>query len=276
MSTFSMTRHIFLRVLVLTALSVASVTQAQTEPAPATCTVISAIPISITAPGAYCLTEDLTTTSSGIAVNADDVVIDCNHHKLATLDGSVVIGVSSVKSRTTVRRCTIRGFRSGVEFIGGPGHIVEDNLIEGSSFIGINIGNDSLVRGNLVLNTGTPGAQLAIGIQGLGANTQVLDNQVVGVIAENSTISAGFTSGIAFYGGGHTARGNTVQDIQVTGASAIRRAYVIRDNSVVNAVRRGGTGIVSAGADCRGNEIVGFATGVDCAGGISSGNLFVP
>jgi hypothetical protein len=278
MSTPSLARYIFPLSL---ALSAATVAQAQTAaPAPATCQVITSVPTEITAPGVYCLTEDLTTTtSSGIAVNANDVVIDCNHHKLETLGGPAAGGgVLSFNgnSRITVRRCTIRGFRGGVEIGGGSGHIVEDNLMEGNKKFGIEIGggnqpsSGALIRRNRVLNTGAT-FSIAHGISVTGNNSQVLDNRVATVFSTSSNSS---TSGIVLSGGGHIARGNTVVDI--AGNSGIFGGHVVRDNTVVNEVRRGGTGISSPSAICRGNDVVGFDTGVSCAGGISSGNLVVP
>ena len=78
------------------------------------------VPTTITVPGRYCLVADSTQAFSlwAIAIAADDVVLDCNHHRLRNTDvASVWAGIRAEDRRNvTVRNCVIDGFHDGISF----------------------------------------------------------------------------------------------------------------------------------------------------------------
>jgi Right handed beta helix region len=251
-------------------------------PEAAACQVISSLPTTISAPGVYCLTEDLTSTGSGITVNSDDVVIDCKHHRMQTSQGSASghDGVQAfVVSRIAVRRCTLRGFNTGIAMLEGTGHTIEDNLIDASFSDGIRLiaVNGSMLRRNRVTSTGSVASSGCAGIVASGDRTEVLLNEVVGVTCTPSALV--FSGGIVLTDGLNSViRGNTVIDI-VAGAIGIDvggSGAHVQDNVVLNPVSRTGIGInaPSSAAICRGNDVAGFSGSVHCPSpGISSGNL---
>src|SRR5437773_11688813 len=69
------------------------------------CTPITAVPTTITAPGVYCFTQDITTgISSGYAVQilANNVVLDLNGHRLqgqAAGLGTLATGIAGIDRR---------------------------------------------------------------------------------------------------------------------------------------------------------------------------------
>src|SRR6187401_2750643 len=75
------------------------------------CTAITAVPTTITAPGIYCLTGDLTLVASGPAVTVDGpegVVIDLNGHTVYGT-GATALLVKNAK-RLTMRNGSLIGF----------------------------------------------------------------------------------------------------------------------------------------------------------------------
>jgi Right handed beta helix region len=250
---------------------------------PPFCQVISLLPAQITASGVYCLTEDLTSPSTAIEVLADDVVIDCNHHKINGGPSGVGIVFNEGSDRTTIRRCTIHanGAFAGIELRGGDGHVIEDNLVERGRGRGITVGPEpssgTVIRRNRVLRTGALNDPVSSihGIGVAGADARVEDNEVS--IVGGPPAAAANVSGIALLGTGHAARGNIVTDILTEGASAISGGHVIRDNFVMNPVQRVGVGIKSPFAVCRSNEVRNFGIGLDCTseGGTVSDNIVI-
>jgi hypothetical protein len=206
---------------------------------------ITSLPAVIDTPGSWCMNRDLTTAiSSGtvISVNADHVTIDCNNYKLGGLaagEGSLARGIaSSDRVYITVRRCNIRGFHFGIALIASDpangGHLVEDNRLDGNLSYGIYVAGDgSLIRRNLVNDTGFTtlyGGGNGIGVQGW---VDVLDNSVAGVTATNGSPAIG----IAAFNSSASIVGNRVSGViggtQQAGIYAVTLSHAgIRDNNV--------------------------------------------
>ncbi|SMH48236.1 right-handed parallel beta-helix repeat-containing protein [Mesorhizobium australicum] len=129
------------------------------------CISITSLPQTITAAGVYCLKQDLSTaitSGNAITINANNVTIDFNDFKLGGLAAGPATGANGVfatnRKNITIRNATIRGFRNGVLFsgAGSSGSVIEDNLVEGSTFTGITVaGSGIVVRRNRVVNTDT-------------------------------------------------------------------------------------------------------------------------
>jgi nitrous oxidase accessory protein NosD len=156
------------------------------------CTPLTALPVTISSPGVYCLTSDLNVNlpsqSTAITIEANSVVIDLNGHRIANLagPGTLATGISALERQNiTIRNGSIRGFLYGI-FLVGPnaaGHVIEDLRIYRCTFKGIEVwGLGSVVRRNQVLTTG-PGPfnflENGFGILVDGSGTRVIDNDVV-------------------------------------------------------------------------------------------------
>jgi nitrous oxidase accessory protein NosD len=251
---------------------------------------IAALPANVPAPGRVCLSADLTTAnSSGVAINiaASDVVLDCNGYRI---DGSgagtatAMYGIYSLnRSHVTVRNCDVRGFYFGIVLSGGAGHLVEDNRLDGNTFVGTRVDGDySIVRRNKVTNTGGSTANIsAFGIVTNGS-VSVLDNQIDGVVAR-----------AANNGSAYGVFGNTNDSGSIDRNSIVRllfdgtgRAFGInyqtsnrinvRDNQLVG---EGGLGLgvrcQTANGSVRDNTIIGYSAGFSgCSN--DGGNVNVP
>jgi hypothetical protein len=123
----------------------------------AQCVPIGTVPYYITAPGTYCLTKNIaTSTQSGSAITiiADDVTLDCNGHTLSnSLAGNLATGVASNDtSDVVVKNCMIRNFKSGILF--STNH------------------NNITLADNVVIRSGK-------GIEVSGDRVQLFDNQII-------------------------------------------------------------------------------------------------
>ena len=121
------------------------------------CTVITALPHAITAPGIYCLKASLASAGAGITIDADDVVLDLNGHAISGPANAT--GVASVdRSRITVKNGIVRGFNVGVALKSAgksEGNVVEQLHVD-TRFLGIEAdGTGFVVRDNVLVGTGT-------------------------------------------------------------------------------------------------------------------------
>src|SRR6185436_18473510 len=90
------------------------------------CTPITAIPMTISSPGVYCLTSDLSANvpspGNAITIEANSVVVDLNGHRIANLGGpnTASTGIfAEERQNITIRNGSIRGFFAGIMMLGG-------------------------------------------------------------------------------------------------------------------------------------------------------------
>ena len=249
------------------------------------CTVITALPRAIAAPGSYCLTSHLTTaatlvTGSAITINADDVTIDLNGFKLqsgAVAPTITVNGISAVGHKgITIRNGTIRGFYRGVYLQGGAvsqGHLVEDIVADANKYAGIWVdGPGSVVRRNRVRNTSgtTVGADTdTFGIRVTGSGCRVSDNDVTG------TVGMGSGTGQAVYvgdGDGSVVElnriGNTAAGVSV-GVNLASGEDIL---AVGNAIVAMGNGVLFSGASGKYRDNLTSGVATPYSGGVDAGN----
>jgi parallel beta-helix repeat protein len=237
-------------------------------------TVIASAPAVINTQGVYCLTHDLTTSiTSGpaIAIQANNVTIDCNGYKLGGLAGGINssatgIHADSLRVNITVRNCGVRGYYYGID-LQGAGNLVEDNRLDGNLYLGIQVlGDHNRVQRNRVYDTG--GFPTNANSYGIFAYADVIDNTVAGVFAEAVDSNS---NGIDVRQDGAEIRGNQVRDLLVTGAGNATGIYVgaggvtVRANSVSSSALTAGFGIFGSGATdtfCIGNTVHKFGTGI--------------
>ena len=86
---------------------------------------ISSLPLTISAPGSYYLTGNLSSSGTGITVSADDVTIDLMGYTIS--GGGTGYGIyMSSRSNVEIRNGTVQGFHTGIyeSSIDGEGHRV--------------------------------------------------------------------------------------------------------------------------------------------------------
>jgi parallel beta-helix repeat protein len=245
---------------------------------------ITAVGQTISTPGVWCMNKNLATAGtagSAITVNANNVVIDCNDYKLDGMSGGVATtayGISgSNRINVTVRNCSVLGFQQGIRLAGtGGGHVVEDNRVDSSTYVGILMSGDgSTVRRNQLINIGGSTIKpTAYGISTTGVH-DVIDNTVSGVIATIGTESNAYgiyTTGNA----GGSVNGNRVRNVLHSGGT--RAAYgiystpaarmTLRNNDLSSDTSLGTVGIRcgSTGNRVRNSTVSGFATGLSGCG----------
>ncbi len=218
------------------------------------CTAITALPFNITKPGLYCLTGNLNTNRKGgsaIKIRSDDVTIDLNGW---TLDGlaagsaTKAVGIYAFKrSNCTIRNGTVRGFYQGIllfdphPYVVSRGHLVENVLVEKSTFTGIQVnGSDNVVRNNHVTGTGhstfQPGLR-AYGMQVYGFGVRVIGNDISNTVANSRADGYGLVLGSA---DSSIVQGNRINDVY-TGNGKTYGIYIsasddllLRDNNIIN------------------------------------------
>ena len=272
------------RLLIVLSLLLATSQAAQAGETFDTCTgFIPSLPAVITSQGTWCLdTNRSTAVTSGnaITVAANNVTIDCNGFKIGGLaagDGSEARGIAANdRMNVSVRNCTIRGFQTGIEILGGGGHVVRDNRLDNNLYRGIYVGaTRSLISGNDVYDTGGVVGE-AWGILSSG---DVVDNTVEGVYCPAGTCWA-WGIAIGSDSSGRLVRGNRIRRLASDGAGAAKGIQVWGDNArvegnlVAGLSTKPGTGIEASGdqIECRDNTVTAFPIGLDgCMAG-SSGN----
>jgi hypothetical protein len=227
---------------------------------------IDALPATISAPGTYCLDHSLTISGAAVfqavAVESDDVTIDCKGHAISYVATGPSEEMNAIQAnqrdRTTVRNCRISGFRFGIvlETYDRPigRHLIEDNVVEHSSYVGIQLAGDrSVVRRNRVGHVGglvTSSYYFGIVTDG---SIDILDNLVHDVDGRRDDGIAGVAYGISVHRNvDGTVRGNRIRDLAGNYGD---HAYFIRT-------------LASGRLLVTGNDIAGALTGkgvaVDC------------
>jgi hypothetical protein len=205
---------------------------------------ITSLPAVISTQGTWCLRQDLATqmtSGTAITIAANNVTLDCNDYKIGGLAPGVVtqaVGVASLdRQNITVRHCNIRGFLFGLSLVGvsSGGLVVEDNRFDGATRIGLQVtGDDSVVRRNVVRNTGGSTSQpgLAVGIN-TGGEVDILDNTVAGALAVPDGVGRGEAYGIWATNIRGTVAGNRIRNLVASGPIGGSFGIVVRDNGLV-------------------------------------------
>jgi hypothetical protein len=126
------------------------------------CTVINALPYTITTPGIYCMGGPMSTSTGALAaiqVNASNVTIDCNNQELLyTGEGGTTAGIrANARTDLEIRNCRLVNFFRAINIMTANRRIwVHDNQISGARSAGIAVtGKENVVENNVV--TESPG-----------------------------------------------------------------------------------------------------------------------
>ncbi|MCB1906666.1 MAG: hypothetical protein KDH15_04795 [Rhodocyclaceae bacterium] len=176
------------------------------------CTIITGAPVTIAAPGQYCLDQDLVLTlgSEAIRVTSDDVSIDLKGYSLigphygGVAGSPLSIGVKFDQvSNAEIRNGRISGFGTGVQVIAGifdKGALVEDLLVDTVSATAIAVvTSNAVIRNNRIQNVSgflqanCVCSQSIIGISAKGNGIQISGNSILGMTSPNSVSSNAIT-----------------------------------------------------------------------------------
>jgi parallel beta-helix repeat protein len=165
-------------------------------------TPINSVPYTITSPGAYLLTKNLSygpTSGAAITINSPNVILDFGGHFLAstfTQSNNIGVLVSDVRN-VTIENGTATGFHYGIFLYNGTqvpaknaGHVVEKMRLT-NSYIGVwlNLGSGCLIQNNYIDAFGLTGTNAGVFVDG-GVGNQVIRNQVLnsfyGILATGS------------------------------------------------------------------------------------------
>jgi len=237
---------------------------------------IAVLPYTISKPGSYIVTRDLTLTTldtSGITITTGSVTLDLNGHalrgpgKTAGVGGCGII-LSGPMSDLIIRNGIVCEWRAdGVNVANADNSQVENICSHSNGLSGIEAGYGSKVTGNTCLSNGNNGIWSGVSnIIGntcrLNGNTGIAVSAASTIINNTCTYNGGF--GIAgLYGStitNNTCQGNTYEGI-ISSSSTI----------IGNTVRNGGsTGIYSDSNSlireniCEGNHSSGIRVGSSC------------
>jgi parallel beta-helix repeat protein len=235
---------------------------------------ISSLPYTITQSGSYYITANLTSTSNGITVNADNVTIDLMGYSLigpgtccigiymdgrsavevrnGTITNFLVFGVGEVSSAGKNHRVIeVRAVGNGSDgiYLNGSGHFIKDcTASDNGSDHGIHAGQGCTVTGNIVYNNSFTGINT-------GSGTTIMGNTVYG----NGSFGI-------YAGDGCTVTDNTVYN---NGASGLRagEGCTVMGNTAYNNVGHGiqaNDGCKVTGNTARNNDSDGIYASYGC------------
>ncbi len=191
------------------------------------------IPLTISTPGSYYLTEDVTAAGTAITVAVDDVTIDLSGFALVGPDSGTNCGIyMSGRSNVEIRNGTVRDFYTGIYEGGslGQDHRVIDVRFVSNGLRGIFLtGKSHLVKDCTASDNGHSATSTVYGIWASNGST-VTGNTVYfnGYLATGS-----YVYGIAA-GNGSTVTGNTASDNGNSAGGTVYGIYV-RSGSTVTA-----------------------------------------
>jgi hypothetical protein len=264
---------------------------------------VDTLPATISTQGTWCLRHDLTTaitSGNAIIIATNNVTIDCNDFKVGGVPagtGTTTNGIyANTRFNATVRHCNVRGFRYGIYFTNGGGHLIEHNRLDSNTVIAIYADSPgSTISGNRVIDNGGSTSALgnAYGIS-VANGVDVLDNTINGVAATpdggGNATSYGITTDT---NGDASVAGNRVRGLAASGTGTTYGNWnvnsgrlIVRDNDMQGNAVAGSVGVSCTNnqATARDNVIAGFATEiVNClsnrpnlmftTSGIYNGNL---
>lgn len=257
-----------------------------------TCTVISRVPFTISAPGTYCLVNDLDTSQNGggaIVINASNVRLDCNGRTIRNKNSANSdVGIASGgRNGVSIENCGIDGFEEGIHFdVRSNSVSIRNNTVRNARTYGIlTWGNSIEITGNSVIDTKYVSASRnynqaivasAYSPGVLSRDVVIRGNRVLGLsgTAQMQAIRVEYSTAPVIEGNhvGRLLPASTGYGFGIF-TSATSRA-VIKDNILTGSPSYPLSGIQSdATAICTGNVINGYRTsGIETCG-LSGGNF---
>ena len=212
------------------------------------------------------LTADLTFSSSGFIIDADDITLDLNGHTitgpfLACAPACPLVFGIDIDGHTgvTVKNGIVEGFVLGVRLNDADNNVVKSLVVKDSTFNGISLfsGSDNnVIKGNTLEDNGSPGSGFGLIINGgednLVTENTFTGNAVAGVMlfssgTENNEVKGNDISGndrmgvfvqasVANVVTGNTISGNVEFGVFILNAGIDN---VIEKNTITGNLRRG-------------------------------------
>ena len=238
------------------------------------CTEITALPITITSQGVFCLKRSIglspgLLTGAAIDIQTNNVIIDLNEFKIGNLSagtGTEANGIQAVnRQNIVVKNGTVRGFAAAIVFSGAnsSGHVIEDMLLDQNTVFGI-LGEGTgfvIQRNQIVLVGGSTQEEFdsAFGIALTGSNMRVLDNEIAELFADVDVADSTFHGIVIRDSSGSVVQNNRISNEQLPTPDLGIGIFIISSFGGVNV---------------RDNHVLNFSTGIffSDSGGIYSGN----
>lgn len=248
-------------------------------------TPISTLPYTITQPGSYYVTGNLTGASgqNGILINANSVTLDLNGFTLQGVPGSgtgVKVDQSGFKRAITIRNGIVRGWGdTGISAQFAIGGVLDSLTAEGNGLFGIVVGADSTLTHCTAVYNGATGIEVqrstirdctatGNGGNGFRIGASVLidcisdDNGFDGITASFSSSIQGCVveqnGGRGIHAQSSAVRDNRVAQNDGNGIEIEQNGSLVVGNSVhINSFIGAGSGILVSGSSSRidGNHV---------------------
>lgn len=246
------------------------------------CVPITSVPMTITTPGNYCLSEDLLYTGfyAAIEVQSDDVTIDFESHEIRGSSVQSMTGVSAgAVNNTVVRNGKITNARSAV--VVGRNALVE-NMIINDVVAGVSVGGEySVIRNNIITDVVPKYEAGAAGILIIsGCGHLVENNKIRNYRKFQGGLSTGtYGDGIRIYGCQSVIKNNFIEGKNVAGAGESVGIYDDQgaDNLIIgNRFSGRGNKNLKCGSTTKYKDNIStsyFGGNYDCTAGDLGGNL---
>ena len=213
-------------------------------------TQITTLPFTIAAPGNYFLANNLAysgTTGTAITINASDVTLDLQGHRLicGAPPSNSVVGIAAVgRNDLVIRNGTILNFKRGISVTGATSQRVILEKLSILSAREVAIWSDArgaVIRDNMICGTGSglPAGNVGTGVVGIysdGDQGRIINNDVIDTFRPNSP-----SMGISCLGG--IVQGNRVTNTTKSGWGIVASSQGIYGVVVDNTVTGFGLGI---------------------------------
>jgi len=177
---------------------------------------IESLPFTITTPGSYYLTKNMSSAGGGITIAVSDVSIDLNGFMVGPGPGQGIVH-GGATGNITIKNGMVSGWTfGGIDLTGASGCRVENVLASGNvGGLGIHVGNDTIVRNCVVrsnaANNGIDaafqcvvtgctasnngGRGIKVGAGSVVSNCAANSNTGVGIEADNSLVLGNAATG---------------------------------------------------------------------------------
>jgi len=145
-------------------------------------------PVTITSPGSFRLTGNLTVTdplADAIEVSSDGVSVDLNGFVITGPGSGFPRGVDSTNDNVKVSNGTIQSMYNAVQLIGEGAHVEGMSLVDNLN-TGLFVGNGALVTGNTISGNGHSGVMA--GTSCVLTRNAVRNNGLYGISAASGSV----------------------------------------------------------------------------------------
>jgi len=212
------------------------------------------------------VTSDITFSTGGFIIGADDITLDLQGH---TITGPFLAcapacpgGINGIDidghTGVTVKNGIVEGFVFGVRLSDADNNVVKSLVVKDSTFNGISLfsgSDDNVIKGNTLEDNGSPGSGFGLIINGgtgnLVTGNTITGNAVAGVmlfssgtrenVVKGNDISGNDNHGMFFQAGAtlNVAKENTINGNGANGILMLTRFNSVLENTISGNTGRG-------------------------------------